>query len=245
MEDIPGAAVFTNAAEGILTASGGGQPWKSAWAVHLANTGTVTVGEECDVNNYGTLANNGVFTNNGFILNAGTISGSAEITNTGDAVIRRMLAVTDETELSAALSSLGAEYSGILILEDIELTADMVINQPVEINYSATLSVPENVTLTVTYTDTAMELMVKGGLEILAGGELRTETNGLEGEAELWGQVTVNGGELTATAGSSIINNGRIPPYRRDCRYPGGRGSQRQAMFRHPGTNERGKLCRA
>lgn len=209
MEDIPGAAVFTNTAGGTLTASRGAIV-EIGVGCTLINAGSVTIGPECDVNNYGTLENNGIFSNNGFILNAGTVSGSVEITNNVGAVIKRVLAVKDETELAAALSDLGAEYSGIIILEDIRLTADMTINKPVEINYSATLRVPDHVTLTVTYADTARELMVKGGLEIFAGGELRTETNGLEDDAELWGQVTVNDGELTAPAGSHVINNGRI-----------------------------------
>lgn len=209
-------SIFTNTTTGRINATGTAVI-NILPGCSLVNSGTITTGTECSIENYGTLTNNGSFTNQGSVFNAGLINGSVGIIQDTGAQITNMLAVANETGLRSALSGLDAAYSGIIIMDDIELENNLTINKRTEIysiadDSSATLTVPSGKTLTVAHTaDAETELMVRGELAILSGGGLVTTTNGLDGVNELYGQVTVNGGgSLTAQAGSSINNEGRI-----------------------------------
>lgn len=207
----PTYSSLENASGAGLFVSGGGSIEVGAGST-VTNSGTAVNGAGCSVENYGTLTNDGTFTNRGFILNAGTIDGGVGVTNDGaDAEVRRSLTVTDEAELRAGASALDPEYSGMIVLGDIQLAADLALAEPVEIHRSAALTVPSGVTLTVAYSDSEWtELMVRGTLSVLSGGSLVTTTNGLEDDAEASGQVTVLGGSFTAGEGSSVTNDGHI-----------------------------------
>lgn len=188
----------------------------------LKNAGSVTLGENAVLDCGGDIVTTGAFTNNGEIRvhtnsgpdypKYGAVTGTIIGNQPANVTV-----VTNEQELADALTASGA--TTIRTVGDIALTGDLVFTKPVTITEGTvtagnhSLTVADNVTITITQNGTLNFYAEENGglLAVNTGAALRA----------VYGGRLIIGDENTSTpsAEGSVVNHGSILSIRGEVRF--------------------------
>ncbi|SBV92117.1 exported hypothetical protein [uncultured Eubacteriales bacterium] len=188
----------------------------------LKNAGSVTLGENAVLDCGGDIVTTGAFTNNGEIRvhansgpdypKYGAVTGTIIGNQPANVTV-----VTNEQELADALAASGA--TTIRTVGDIALTGDLVFTKPVTITEGTvtagnhSLTVADNVTITITQNGTLNFYAEENGglLAVNTGAALRA----------VYGGRLIIGDENTSTpsAEGSVVNHGSILSIRGEVRF--------------------------